>query len=382
MDDKAKKLDFKITVFLYFLFYFIALVVGIFGLYTQIAKAETYYGSFNDGWRCSVNYSAGIYGDLTYGIEKSELGDITSVNSQSLRIGVWTYNAEQSFSVLVTSSQRLLADGRPTPDGSWVIANEILYSRTDTGMQSLPSADYPYPTDSFTGETKYFTFPSNSVGENITSTGTIWFVLRAGSGTNVGDRFCVQVSDQDFVSWEGSYPLGETLVPYGAMQYTVGSTGATGGFSSSTPMDIWGGFSINWGDSSNTQTAINNIYATSTLSDVGETFLGSATATIPGCFLYQGLQMTDLFWGLTHENLQPQSIYYHFASTTFEMSMVYDTSTIPSFAYEIRSVAFNLYYWIGFMALCWLIWQDFTNSRFNNKGEGGDFTDLSDEEEQ
>jgi len=346
------------------IFYITALVVMFAFAVPAKAATESLYESFDEGWRCFVSTQNSGQFDIRWAIPKSEFaGAVSSINYQTLKIATWNYVQAQGFYLRATSTNQSVS-WAPTDDSSWINSNETFNSRTE-GFQSGLSSYSSSMGDTFSGNVLTFTFPTNTVG-NGNSSGTIWLVLRGNHPGNQGDRACIRAGGtSDQIRLE-SYDNGEEnyMAPTGALNYNYSTGGGgTTGTTSSTWFGSGGAMTMNWTEASE------NITATTTFTDYGNDWLGSATSTIPGCYLQSTFGFMDFFKGLTAGDMSAQTLTINYGSSTIELDMS-EVEFPPEFE-RYKNWFWNVFEVLGFLGLCILAVVDFING-YKGKDELSD----------
>jgi len=135
---------------------------------------------------------------------------------------------------------------------------------------------------------------------------------------------------------------------------------------SSTWFGSAGAMTMNWTE------ANENITATTTFTDYGNDWLGSATSTIPGCYLQSTFGFMDFFKGLTAGDMSAQTLAINYGSSTIELDMS-EIEFPPEFE-RYKAWFWNVFEVLGFLGLCILAVTDFING-YRGKDELSDNDD-------
>jgi len=168
--------------------------------------------------------------------------------------------------------------------------------------------------------------------------------------------------------WNGTWPVDESDEELSlncdstelasSTHFTIGacsSESESEGVTSSTYFgSLADSFSI--GYSSPTQ----SLTGTSTFEDFSNTWLGSATGTIPGCYIHSMFGIFDFFKAITNGDLTSQSIHFSMGSSTVETNLA--AITFPPEMEHIKLIFWNIFAVVGFLGICWIAFRDFTGA--------------------
>jgi len=132
--------------------------------------------------------------------------------------------------------------------------------------------------------------------------------------------------------------------------------------SESTSSTFFGTFtnSFSIGYSSPTQSLI----TTSTFQDFSNLWLGSASNTIPGCYIHSMFGLFDFFKAITSGELESQSLHFTIGSSTMEMNL--GSITYPPELEHTKLIFWNIFAVVGFLGICWIAFRDFTSADDND----------------
>jgi hypothetical protein len=104
-------------------------------------------------------------------------------------------------------------------------------------------------------------------------------------------------------------------------------------------------------------------------------WLGDATNTIPGCYMYNAGRFVDIAKGLTDGTLTAAALHITAASSTFTIDLTNlgstetASSTLPSWVFEVKTWLWGLYFFILMVGLCWYVLHDITGVTFEHNEE-------------